>query len=423
MNGSSMLANPKFRQYLEHLRKLHQLIRMGRDESAEGEHIRDLMDAPASELTDTEIKELQGISADLYSLGVEQNEFVRKHTKQSRLLFRDALAARNQGEQLKAIALLRQCRPYLEQKTLAYLRGTLWASAGEYALSVDFYKQAMSRDPADAKIRYLWLDAISRVDPGFSRTEADNILEAHRLQPPEIVQKALDILLSHSADHGRAAGAVPFDLQSILLETVERLKTVGKPLLAAAALAQLAFLYEEQGNLDSAVNAFSDAITLAPEYDALYTGRGMVLYGTNTLAAVLDFRKAVELGSTLVWPYFMLAHSGMLNGDYQTCLGFARQARTLTDNLPLLAHLHEWIAISMASLGEEQPAVLAEFQRALDSSSNNARILRNRETYLKFTRDQQVVNLNWQEESPIELRRFGASLFRRELASAQFVAA
>jgi hypothetical protein len=66
MNSNRYFDNPNFRTYIELLGQLHTLIRDNRDESREGDELRDRMDQPGSMLSDEEIAEAKVISADFY---------------------------------------------------------------------------------------------------------------------------------------------------------------------------------------------------------------------------------------------------------------------------------------------------------------------------------------------------------------------
>lgn len=60
--------NPNFLACVRLLRQLHQMIREGVDETAEGEELRERMDEPARDRLQDEIDCLNGISADFYTL-------------------------------------------------------------------------------------------------------------------------------------------------------------------------------------------------------------------------------------------------------------------------------------------------------------------------------------------------------------------
>jgi hypothetical protein len=68
MAEGKLFDNPDFVEYIRLLRDLHAAIREGRDESEEGERIRDQMDGPGSRLSRDEIIRAQEISAEFYSL-------------------------------------------------------------------------------------------------------------------------------------------------------------------------------------------------------------------------------------------------------------------------------------------------------------------------------------------------------------------
>jgi hypothetical protein len=65
---------PAFREYVRLLGELHRLIREGRDESPEGETLREAMDAPGELLDDEEVAEAFAISAELYRVSTSTTD-------------------------------------------------------------------------------------------------------------------------------------------------------------------------------------------------------------------------------------------------------------------------------------------------------------------------------------------------------------
>ena len=66
--ASKYFDNPAFREYVFLLVELERLIREDRDESPEGDAIRDAMDAPGDRLGSEEVKAVSAFAADLTRL-------------------------------------------------------------------------------------------------------------------------------------------------------------------------------------------------------------------------------------------------------------------------------------------------------------------------------------------------------------------
>ena len=63
MSAGRYFLNPEFMEYVRMLYDLHVALKEGRDETAEGQALRDRMDEPGSRLSGEEIVATQGISA------------------------------------------------------------------------------------------------------------------------------------------------------------------------------------------------------------------------------------------------------------------------------------------------------------------------------------------------------------------------
>jgi len=148
----------------------------------------------------------------------------------------------------------------------------------------------------------------------------------------------------------------------------------------AAAMTLLGFCHEHLGRDDVALTYFNRGLKLYPHNDALYVARGMQRYGEDTVSAVGDFRKATELDSKLVWPYFFLAHFYLGQGDIEECMKMASAALQRATVASVKADCLEWIAICQASLGNPEVAI-ASFDEALKWAPQNPRIVHNRQLF------------------------------------------
>jgi hypothetical protein len=162
VSPAKFFDNPAFLNYARQLRKLHELIRAGRDEFPEGESIREQMDAPAASLTPDEVDCLNAISADFYTLS-EPPPSPQPAPADLRHRLKKVLEARDTGDFAKALDLLRQNEPYLDSAVVAFMRGRIWSQAGEHEIARDYFRQAKMLDSASANSDFIWLDALSRV--------------------------------------------------------------------------------------------------------------------------------------------------------------------------------------------------------------------------------------------------------------------
>ena len=72
MVQSSVQLRSVFSEFLDLLLRLHALVARGMSDSAEADEVRDLMDEPWARLTTQEESRSRGLSADLYTVGVDR---------------------------------------------------------------------------------------------------------------------------------------------------------------------------------------------------------------------------------------------------------------------------------------------------------------------------------------------------------------
>lgn len=141
MTAQRFFDNAHFRAYARLLHQLHQLIRAGADETAEGEVLRERMDEPANFLDPEEVECLRGISADFYTLS-EPPWQVQPSPPAMREELQAAIDAREKGDFVRALDLLRKHQRYRDTADVSALRGSIWSQAGENEIAADFFRRA-----------------------------------------------------------------------------------------------------------------------------------------------------------------------------------------------------------------------------------------------------------------------------------------
>jgi hypothetical protein len=149
MANAEFFDNPDFLKYVRLLHELHTAIREGKDESAEGERIRDQMDEPASRLSSDEIDSVHGISGDFYSVTDPLPTVILPRTAEVNDDLAEASTARASKDFNHALDLLRRRASFLEPADLAYLRGRIWIEAGEDRIASLFLERAAELDPGN----------------------------------------------------------------------------------------------------------------------------------------------------------------------------------------------------------------------------------------------------------------------------------
>jgi hypothetical protein len=157
MVKAEFFANPDFLQYVRLLHELHAAIREGKDESEEGERLRDQMDEPASRLSSDEIDSVHGISGDFYSITDPLPTAIVPRTPEVDADLAEASRAQASKDFNRALDLLRRRASYLEPAALAYLRGRTWSEAGEDRIASLFLERAAELDPNNPEYRSVTL--------------------------------------------------------------------------------------------------------------------------------------------------------------------------------------------------------------------------------------------------------------------------
>jgi hypothetical protein len=150
-SSSELLGSPSFQVVAKGLVALRRLIKQGKDESPEAEHLRDALDAPLLALSRTEKERAKLLSEDLYSISeppaaINGGEL----SPQAQQLLDEALKARQNREWDRALALLRRARESIGPARLSYLRGSIWLEAGVPEVAAEFFGHASESDPANA---------------------------------------------------------------------------------------------------------------------------------------------------------------------------------------------------------------------------------------------------------------------------------
>ena len=130
------------------------------------------------------------------------------------------------------------------------------------------------------------------------------------------------------------------------------------------------------GENPAALNYYSRGIAADPANDVLLVARGILLYGESP-RAVTDFESAIQSGSTVIWPYFFLAHHALLGGQFERCRSLSERALEMEGSDAVKSELAEWLAIAQSELGYPAEIVRESFDRSIRFDPSNERARRN----------------------------------------------
>jgi tetratricopeptide (TPR) repeat protein len=407
MRESQFFENPDYLKYIRLLWELHAAIREGKDESEEGEAIRDQMDDPGGRLSPAEIDSVNGISADFYSLTDQPAALVRPRTEDVQRDLAEAMSARASRNFNWTLEVLRSRSGFLEPAALAFQRGRTWMEANEYKIAVLFLQRASELEPANPNFHALALHALAYAEPDAARHQAEKILEAPDGYSPRIVLIACQIRFlsareSPSTDAPKLLESLIPQIRNAMIRMIVSGEAQSLSNLFSQSFVLLGFCFERLGNTADALSWYEQGLTLDPNNVSLLIARGILRYGDDTIAAVKDFERAIQRGSTLVWPYYFLSHDALLKGHFRECHDLSSEGLRRQAVQKVQADMYEWIAISNASLGAPRQVVEASFQTAIRLAPANRRILENYQLY----ESSYSTSIIWQKDLPDQVCRF-----------------
>ncbi|CAN5771011.1 hypothetical protein BH23PLA1_BH23PLA1_20060 [soil metagenome] len=156
---------------------------------------------------------------------------------------------------------------------------------------------------------------------------------------------------------------------------------------------------------------------MSPDSESLLVARGILLYGREPHTAISDFKKIINRGSSLVWPYFYLAHYHLMQNDFNHCLELSSHALALSKSAAVRANLLEWMAICQSELGFPAEVIRALFQAAQAEAPENERIAKNAKTFEARIQQNQAVESSWEKEDEETIRAIGVMEYRPKLAA------
>jgi hypothetical protein len=143
-SGSGKGTPSHYRESVRLLRELHFLMAEGKSETDEADRVRDLMDDHWYRMSPDEIRRVEGLSADLYTLvdpPPPPQQFDQQATDETCRLIEDAWSNQDWD---RILELLRdRPHPYPPDR-VAFLRAGCWENLGDLETSRLFLERAVS---------------------------------------------------------------------------------------------------------------------------------------------------------------------------------------------------------------------------------------------------------------------------------------
>lgn len=261
-NGSSSVAD-----YIGLLLELHGLMTAGRGESDEADAVRDRMDAPWARLRRDELRLVDGLSADLYSLGVNRDATSATTANQS--AFREFERAVSERDWPTVLEVIRANEEQLDAHTVAFLRAVCWAHLGEPDVALLFLAESARWHALTAEEEIWWVTCM--IHAGRARDALARAREiADTADSPHLLLAAAEVLFVAAAE---AAGGGENDVHDEAIKLAERGLAVAAETprdelldsLRTGALMHLALTYDHIGDRQAAIEACNQALQIDPE--------------------------------------------------------------------------------------------------------------------------------------------------------------
>lgn len=409
-------GSPNYRQVLRGYLRLHQLTALDRDESLDADAVRDSLDLPWRALTADERTRVQGLSADLFSISEPIADGSKEMNPQAQKNLAEALEAKQRGEWEPALGLLRRWSEHIAPALLSYLRGGIWLESGYPEVAVVFYEHAAKLEPDSSNYAVLFLHSLEQSHPARAKDEASQVLRDPEKHSPSLIVRAANVAFNATREMADPDAAAVFrSLIQVLTKALQSFSKDETRSVYLMGIALLAFCHEHLGETGAAVDYYSRGLRIDPSHDALLTGRGILTYGRSPQSPS-DLEQAVELGSTLVWPYFFLAHHYIVNNRYEECRRMCERGLAMKASRAVHSQLSEWLAIAEAELGFPSERVRATFEQALRLDPSNEMARRNLE-HFEQALPRHATRRGWEKRSENTVRVFGQAERRVSLAA------
>lgn len=273
-------SDEAFSEYVRLLLRLHELIAAGKGDTDEADELRDEMDSQWRRLDAQRLALADGLSADLYTIGIDRESPDTEPDEADGKRFTDAV----QREDWRLVLdLLREIESDLPPNQVAGERGYCWAYLSQPDVALVFLREKQRFEPFDVSeevMRLTCLIQANRLDEAAAR--AREIAEDE--SEPALLLKAAEVLFVKASQSASAENdslrqvAIDASRRGLELGEAESRDEVFESLRLGAHL-HLALSYDALGQRDEAGRWCEKALRLNPShFDALMLF-GYLAYG------------------------------------------------------------------------------------------------------------------------------------------------
>ena len=423
MNGTATVESPSYRESLQLILNAHARMRAGSKVKPTPEQ-QETIEGAWDELRPEEQERLWGLSADLYQFqGTEKLEPPTASNGPRELLVHRIGEAMGSGRWEQALRLLRLGPKELSQAQIAVFRGRAWQNLGHDEVALLFYDFAAGKelgDPVPAILALHTLFRLRRLEEAVARASR---YASDPNTSPNLLFKSADVLLAAALDSSGQERAKKYQQVINLLQTAMRREQDSTGRIGpftSRGYAQLGLCYQLLDQHRNASGAYDQAVELMPTDAAVRVARGVFRYETDRDAAAEDFERAAALGTSLVWPYFYLAHRAFRENDHTRFAAMYIQAMERARSPVVLAKLLEWWAITLTQLRGPDQDALEFLSKAVELNPADQKAHHNLRRLQELLSHPESQDGNWEDEefpASSEARTFLASPEAMSLAA------
>jgi tetratricopeptide (TPR) repeat protein len=293
--------NLYFDQSARLMLRLHELMVAGKDESEDGQQVRDEMDYPWYQLSQEEQDVIGGLSADLYTIGEDQRSPSADDVSSAVVQEVTDLYDRKNWSGL--LDFMREKQASLPRADVAYYRGICWQHLRQPAIFAEFLTEAVRLAPNNRAFDALRMHALvqsEQLDRALER--AREIAESEGDWRQLLTAGGVFFMAARESD---AAGSRNF--YELAIQLAERGIALAPKLEEAGGdptdLARTACLrahldriwsYEQIGQTEKAIEACNDALQIEHENSFALIMRGWLQLPAQQEGASNDFHAGIE---------------------------------------------------------------------------------------------------------------------------------
>ncbi|MBW3600336.1 MAG: hypothetical protein KY475_24090 [Planctomycetes bacterium] len=291
---ASPISDP-FSEYVRLLLQLHCLMSAGEGDTDETEEIRDQMDYPWPYLNTEQLDLVRGLSADLYTIGVDRDKTQAESPEELWKNWKQVTRAVERHDWQTALTMLRVCEPYLPPPSVAAIRAACWAALEQFHVAIEFLKEVARLQPLSADDETLLLNCLNRAGH-LQEAESRVANIRHEETNPALLLAGAKVLSLRATQLDPASAN---RLRRSAIDMAERALTLaaeaspeqGCTVDRVAASLHLASNYEALGESQQARQACGEALRLEPgNLDALVLD-AWLRHETDPELAQEEFRK------------------------------------------------------------------------------------------------------------------------------------